>query len=125
MSTARSGPATDHTSRPGHAGQAGRAGRGRRTRGDGRRSRWLLGMSGLALLVVSVIMMASGAEPSIAQTVRPAQAPARLARLRLPTPPGRHPALLRGTLAEQEGFLSFQQRKSFLLPETSEPRLRR
>jgi hypothetical protein len=40
-----------------------------------RRSRWMFGVSGLALLVVSVIMMASGAPPSRAQTVRPAQAP--------------------------------------------------
>jgi hypothetical protein len=78
MHTARSGPATDHPSRPEHPR-------------DGRRSRWLLGISGLALLVVSVIMMASGAEPSIAQTVRPAQAPTRLDRLRLPTPVGRYP----------------------------------
>lgn len=78
MHTARSGPATDHPSRPKHPR-------------DGRRSRWLLGISGLALLVVSVIMMASGAEPSIAQTVRPAQAPTRLDRLRLPTPADRYP----------------------------------
>ena len=88
MHAARSGPATDPISR---TDQAGRAGRGRRTRGDGRRSRWLLGISGLALLVVSVIMMASGAGPSIAQTVRPAQAPTRLSPLRLPTPAGRYP----------------------------------
>jgi hypothetical protein len=65
-----------------------------------RRSRWMFGVSGLALLVVSVIMMASGAQPSRAQTVRPAQAPAqlralvqgykRLVRLQLPAPAGRY-----------------------------------
>jgi hypothetical protein len=43
-----------------------------------RRSCWMFGVSGLALLVLSVIMMASGAQPSPAQTVRPAQAPAQL-----------------------------------------------
>jgi hypothetical protein len=78
MSTVRSGPTAEHTSRTEHA------------RG-GRRSRWVLGLTGLALLVVSVIMMASGAEPSIAQTVHPAQAPTRLTRMRLPTPAVRYP----------------------------------
>ncbi|HEX4063770.1 MAG TPA: hypothetical protein VHY58_22375, partial [Streptosporangiaceae bacterium] len=83
MHSARPGQAPDHTARPEHTGRV--------SRGGGRRSRWLLGISGLALLVVSVIMMASGAEPSMAQIVRPAQAPTQLARLRLPTPAGRYP----------------------------------
>jgi hypothetical protein len=71
MPTARSGPATDRPSRPG------------RPR-DGRRSRWALGITGLALLVVSVIMMASGAEPLMAQIAHPAQTPTRLTPLRPP-----------------------------------------
>jgi hypothetical protein len=66
------------------------SGRAKGASGNGRRSRWVLGVSGVALLVVSVIMMAIGAQPSQAQTVRPAQAPAQLARLRLPAPTGRY-----------------------------------
>ena len=124
MPTARPSPATDPTSRP---DQGRRAGRGRRTRG-GRRSCWLLGISGLALLVVSVIMMASGAEPSIAQTARPPQAPTRLARLWLPGSPlpgdflgrPRDTAILGGCvscvryLSQQNCGLLIGQRRSIL-----------
>ncbi len=59
----------------------------RPSRRDSQGSRWLLASTGLALLAVSVVMMAYGAPPSRAQTVRPAEAPARL---RLPVPDGRY-----------------------------------
>jgi hypothetical protein len=53
----------------------------------GRRRRcWPLAVTGLALLVASVIMMAIGAQPSRAQAVRPHLAPSRLAPLRLAPP---------------------------------------
>lgn len=55
----------------------------------GRRRRcWPLAVAGLALLVASVMMMAS-APSSRAQTARHHLAPSRLAPLRLPAPPGR------------------------------------
>ncbi len=52
---------------------------------------WPLAVTGLALMAASVVMMAVGAQPSRAQTVRPHLAPARLAPLRLA--PLRLPAL--------------------------------
>jgi hypothetical protein len=71
-----------HTAQPHPApGRAPNAG------GSGRRLRWLFAVSGVALLVVSMVMMVIGAQPSRAQTVHP-QAPAQLARLRLPAPIG-------------------------------------
>ena len=42
------------------------------------RSRWLLGVTGLVLLVVSIVMMASNAPASRAQTVRPSLTPTQL-----------------------------------------------
>jgi hypothetical protein len=59
----------------------------RRSPRDSRSSRWVLASTGLALLVMSIVMMAYGAQPSRAQTTRPAEAPARL---RLPAPDGRY-----------------------------------
>jgi hypothetical protein len=58
---------------------------------QGRQRRcWPLAVSGLALLVASVVMMAAGAQSSRAQTARPHLAPSRLAPLRLPAPAGRY-----------------------------------
>lgn len=62
----------------------------RRTRHGRERSGWLLALTGLALLVVSVVMMAAGARPLRAQTARPHPAPSRLAPPRLPGPGGRY-----------------------------------
>ncbi|MGH3159332.1 MAG: hypothetical protein ACRDNF_22550 [Streptosporangiaceae bacterium] len=49
----------------------------------------MFGVSGLALLVVSVIMMASGAQPSRAQTVGPAQVSAQAGRHQVGRTPSR------------------------------------
>lgn len=46
-----------------------------RTRRGSGHSRWLLAVTGLALLVVSVVMMASSAPPSRAKVIRPSQSP--------------------------------------------------
>jgi hypothetical protein len=56
---------------------------------DSRGSRWLLASTGLMLLVVAIIMMACGAQPSRAATVRPAGSSIRL---RLLVPEGRYQA---------------------------------
>jgi hypothetical protein len=55
---------------------------------QGRWSRWLLGVTGVVLLVVAIVMMASNAPASRAQTIHPSLAPTPLARLRLPSSPG-------------------------------------
>jgi hypothetical protein len=57
-------------------------------RAGGPRSRWSLAIAGVTLLVVSVVMMATGAQPSRAQTARPAAG--HLVSLRLPAPTGRY-----------------------------------
>jgi hypothetical protein len=46
----------------------------------------VLGVTGVVLLVVSIVMMASNAPASKAQVVRPSCAPTQLARLLLPAP---------------------------------------
>jgi len=51
---------------------------------------WPLAVTGLALLVASVLMMTAGAQSSRAQTARQHLAPSRLAPLRLPAPAGRY-----------------------------------
>jgi uncharacterized membrane protein YdcZ (DUF606 family) len=43
-------------------------------------SRWMLGVTGVVLLVVSIVMMASNAPASRAQTVHRGPAPTQLAR---------------------------------------------
>lgn len=45
---------------------------------QGRRSRWLLGVTGVVLLVVSIVMMATNAPASRAQTVHPGLAHTKL-----------------------------------------------
>ena len=45
-----------------------------------RRSRWVLGVTGVVLLVVSIVMMASNAPASRAQTVHTGPAPTQLSR---------------------------------------------
>jgi hypothetical protein len=62
----------------------------RQPRRDSQPSRWPLAVTGLVLLVVSVVMMATGAQPSRAQIAHPQLAPSRLAQLRLPAPTGRY-----------------------------------
>jgi Platelet-activating factor acetylhydrolase, isoform II len=61
-----------------------------RRAGGGRRSRWSLAIAGVTLLAVSVVMMATGAQPSRAQTTRPAANAKHLVSLRLPAPAGRY-----------------------------------
>ncbi len=51
---------------------------------------WPLAVTGLALLVASVLMMTAGAQSSRAQAARQHLAPSRLAPLRLPAPAGRY-----------------------------------
>ena len=85
------GTRPDRQHEPGQQRRLGWLRRQPQPHGPGRqRPRWLLAVTGVALLAASVVMMAAGAQQSRAQTSRPHLAPSRLAPLRLPPLTGRY-----------------------------------